>query len=453
MPSPRRLLRAMIRFFFAVVFPFLGLVLIAIIIEILNDRPAPLFLKAGYSLLSMIPAAAAMLAALLVPAWYLDQLYDLGGTLDGLGYLFVSVFGQTSARPWLVAREGTLQGDLTNSLAKVGGPGLLIIYNDSAVVTECRGALKRVLGPGYHRLERFERVWEIVDLRPQHWAYTVNGLTRDGIPVACEVDVLFKIDDRPKEGSPPIPPTADRPYPFTEEAVLRAATATRIREEKREDPVMKWTGRVVIGDAEGILRNLLGRFRLDQLVQPEGEKGDNIFWTYIRDQLEEQLSRSARKIGVRILSVDVGRIDIQVSLPEGEEEAAKELRDEVLDQWIRAWQAELERDMLTLQAEGEAALAGLEAVSVQAKAEMVLTLIEAIQSLVTQEQVSAYQIALRFIETLRWMSFDPGIRAFVPLEPLRFLEKLHEAVERAALPGSPTHLAPGDDRVGKEARG
>jgi len=451
MVSPQRLLRATIRSLFIVFLPFLGLASMAITVEILGEKSASLLSKVVYSFLNMLPAAAAIGTALLVPAWYLDRLYDLGGLGGGMFFLFVSVFGQIDARPWLVVREGALQGDPNSSLAKVGGPGLLVVYNDSAVVTECRGALKRVLGPGYHRLERFERVWEIVDLRPQRWVYTVSALTRDGIPISCDVDVLFKIDDRLEGDDTPLPPTADRPYPFTDQAVLRAATATRIREEKREDPVMKWTGRVVIGEAEGILRNLLGQYRLDQLVQPENGKGDN--WTDIRNQLEEQLYKNARKIGVRILSVDVGRIDIQVSLPEGEEEAAKELRDEVLDQWIRTWQAELERDVLTLQAEGEAALAGLEAVSVRAKAEMVLTLVEAIQSLVTQEQVSAYQIALRFIETLRWMSFDPGIRAFVPLEPLRFLEKLHETVERAALPADGRRPAQGRDEVGKEAKG
>ncbi|HHS97076.1 MAG TPA: hypothetical protein ENK08_04130 [Chloroflexi bacterium] len=458
MPSLKRLLRALAKALLVLALPFLGLLVVAIAVEIVGaplrgEEEIHLLKTAGFALLNLVPAIAVMCAALLIPAWYLDQLYDLGGIGAGLDYLRIAVFGQVEADPWLVVKEGRLQGDLTNSLAKIGGPGLLVVYNDSAVVTECRGVLKRVLGPGYHRLERFERVWEIVDLRPQHWRYTVNALTRDGIPIACDVDVLFKIDDRPPGSDTPIRPTADRPYPFTEEAVLRAATAIRIREEEREDQVMKWTGRVVIGEAEGFLRGLISQFRLDQLVCPGDEKEKNSCWKSIRKQMQKELPNKVRAVGARIISVDIGRIDIQVSLPEGEEEAAKELRDEVLDQWIRTWQAELERDMLTLQAEGEAALASLEAVSAQAKAEMVLTLTEAIQALVSREQVSAYQIALRLIETLRWMSYDPGVRAFVPLEPLRFLEKLHETVERAVPPTGTTRPARENGREGGEARG
>jgi regulator of protease activity HflC (stomatin/prohibitin superfamily) len=434
----------MVRLLLMICPPLLLLGSTAFAVEIIGDKAGSSFLKTGFSLLNLFPAAVVIGAAFLVPAWYLDRLYDLGGILAGAEYLFISVFGQIGTRPWLVVREGALQGDLSNTIVKVGGPGLLVVYNDSAVVTECRGALKRVLGPGYHRLKQFERVWEVVDLRPQRWVYPVSALTRDGIPISCEVDILFKIDDRPEGSDTPLTPTAERPHPFTDEAVLRAATATRVREEKREDQMMKWTGRVVIGEAEGTLRSLLSRFRLDQLVRPGEKTGENPFWKEIREQLERELSDKARKVGARIISVGIGQVDIRVSVPE--EETAKALRDEVLDQWIRTWQAELERDMLTLQAEGEAALAGLEAVDIQAKAEMVLTLIEAIETIATREHLSAYQIALRFVETLRWMSFDPGIRAFVPLEPLRFLEKLHEAVERATLPRGTTSFTGGRER-------
>lgn len=432
----RRAFKALIKLLLFLILPSLFLIGIALVLR------APL---------AIFPIALAIAAALAIPSWYLDRLYDLGGLWKGLEYLQISAFEWGLYDSWLLVKEGAVQKDRTGYMTKIGGPGLLIVYNDSAVVTECRGAIKRVLGPGTHLLERFERVWEVVDLRPQRWVYPVNALTRDGIPVSCEVDVLFKIDDRPEGSESPLQPTAKRPHPFTEEAVLRAATATRIREEQREDPVMKWTGRVVIGSAEGALRNILGRHRLDQLVQPEEKKGTNpLLWKEIRKELEDALKKSAPQVGARIISVDIGRIDIQVSLPEGEEEAAKELRDGVLDQWIRTWQSELERDLLTLQAEGEATLAGLEAVSAQAKAEMVLTLVEAIQSLVTQEEVSAYQVALRLIETLRWMTFDPGIRAFVPLEPLRFLEKLRETIERAALPQPPQRPAQRAGGKGKE---
>ena len=354
----------------------------------------------------------------------------------------------------------------------MGGPGLLVIYNDNAVIIEQSGRLKRVLRPGYKRIERFERIWEIVDLRPQHWVYTVSALTRDSIPISCDADVTFKIDDR-VDGIP-IEPTDEMPYPFTEAAVLKAATATWIREEERDDQVMKWTGRVIISNTEGALRSILARHRLDQLVQPgqpggsnptseEGQRQSDGNKTTreesqrqpddskttrekIRDELQKALEEKAPGIGARILSVDIGKIDIKVDLPEGEEQVAEELSDEVLKQWIGTWQAELERVAMTQRAEGEAALASLEAVSVQAQAEMVLALTEAVQSLISAEEVSAYRLALRFIEALRWMSFDPNVRAFMPLETLRSLQKLHETVEQASLPPGQAALPKGGSR-------
>jgi regulator of protease activity HflC (stomatin/prohibitin superfamily) len=391
----------------------------------------------GNVLLLSLPGLIAMVAIPLAAGWYLNTLYGLGRITKAIGYLMLSIFGPIGAKPWMVVKDGQLTGDLGSTFARIGGPGLLVIYNDNAVVTEQSGRLKRVLGPGYQRLEQFERIWEIIDLRPQHWSYPVGALTRDGIPITCDADVTFKIDDR--EHGVPLQPTDDMPHPFTEEAILKAATATWIRDEHREDQVMKWTGRVVISNTEGALRGILARYRLDQLVTPGEPSGVNAVREEIRNQLEQKLMASAPKVGARILNVDIGKIDIKVDLPEEEGEAAEELTDQVLRQWIEAWQAELSRSDLVEHAGGEAELARLEAVSVQAQAEMVLTLTEAMQSLAQTEEASAYRWALRLIETLRWMSFDPSVRSFVPLETLQSLQKMKEVVEMDAPAPLPRH--------------
>jgi hypothetical protein len=452
MISPERLAQAIIKFFRYVGLPSLLLLCLAVVVEVIRpefDRAnllasgrLPGFL--GNALVNTLPGVVAMVAIPLMASWYLDKLYDTGGLSKAYKYLLLSMFGQTSAKPWLLIKEGRIAGNEDSILARVGGPGLLVIYNDNAVIIEQSGRLKRVLRPGYERIEHFEHIWEIVDLRPQHWVYTVSALTRDSIPISCDADVTFKIDDR-VDGIP-IEPTDEMPYPFTEAAVLKAATATWIREEERDDQVMKWTGRVIISNTEGALRSILARHRLDELVQPGQPGGSNPTREEIRRQLKEKLEQSAPSVGAKILSVDIGKIDIKVDLPEGEEQVAEELSDEVLKQWIGTWQAELERVAMIQRAEGEAALASLEAVSVQAQAEMVLALTEAVQSLISAEEVSAYRLSLRFIEALRWMSFDPNVRAFMPLETLRSLQKLHETVEQASLPPGQAALPGGGSR-------
>jgi hypothetical protein len=438
MPSPDRLLRYAIRYALLVGLPLLIILSMAALTEWGNltsglqvNRVRALQAFVANVFLNAFPGFLVMIAIPIAASWYVDKVYSLGGFWKGYSYLDLIVLGPTGSRPFLVVREGRIAGDAKSPLAKVGGPGLLVIYNSNAVVTEQYGSLKRVLGPGYSRLEQFERIYDIIDLRPQHWVYTVSALTRDGIPVSCDVDITFKIDDHGEDGVP-VEPSEKTPYPFTEEAVLKAALSTRVREEDREDQVMKWTGRLVIGDAEGALRGILARYRLDELIYADQKQssGENVARNEIRKDLREALDQSAANIGVRIISLDIGNIDVKVDLPVGEEEAAEELADEVVNQWIGAWQAELERTALMEQAEGEASLASLEAVSVQAQAEMVLTLTEAMQSLIRAEDASAYRRALRLIETLRWMTFDPNVRAFIPLEPLRFLKRLEEIVEK-----------------------
>jgi len=474
MISPERLLKFILKYLLYVGLPLLLLLCLAVAVEVIHPEFEGLGRFLGNTLVNVLPGVTTMFAVPLVASWYLDRLYGMGGLLKAHGYLCRSMFGQTSAKPWLVIKEGKIDEKGDRFLARLGGPGLLIIYNDSAVITEQNGQLKRVLKPGYCRIEHFERIWEIVDLRPQHWVHTVSALTRDGIPISCDADITFRIDDR-TYGIPVEPADENEmPYPFTKEAVLKAATATWIREEERDDQVMKWTGRVIISNTEGALRSILAQYRLDELVQPgqpsdsrptreedqrqsDGSNAtreedqrqpdsDKTIREEIRQQLRNKLEESAPKVGARILNVDIGKIDIKVDLPKGEEQAAEELSDEVLKQWIETWQAELERVALTQRAEGEAALVSLEAVSVQAQAEMILTLTEAVQSLISTKEADTYRLALCFIETLRWMSFDPNVRTFVPLETLRSLQKLHEIVERTSLLPGQAVLPEGDSR-------
>jgi regulator of protease activity HflC (stomatin/prohibitin superfamily) len=427
MISPERLLKALWGFFKLVGLPLLVSGILALLVE-LRRLSGPMDFTL-HLLGDMLPITMGLMAVAFLSTLYLDTLYGLGGLIAAHNRLFLNAFGQIGADPWIVVSEGRITGNVDSHLVSIGGPGLVITYNDSAIVTEQEGRLKRVLGPGYNRLERFERIWEIVDLRPQHWVYSVSALTRDGIPISCDADITFKIDDRAH--GIPLQPTEKIPHPFTKEAVFKAATATWVREEEREDQYMKWTGRVIISNTEGALRGILAQYRLDEMVNPEAGKGSNTTRETIRCQLEEALQESAPQVGARIINVDIGKIDVTVDLPEGEEEAAADLTDEVLNQWIETWQAELERDALAEQGQGEAEMVRLEAISVQAQAEMILTLIEAVQPLISSEDVSSYRTALRFVETLRWMAFDPEKRAFMPLEPLRSLQNLEEIVRKS----------------------
>jgi|YelNatPaOPRAMG01_1025707.scaffolds.fasta_scaffold17192_2 hypothetical protein len=393
-------------------------------------------LRAFASARLALPVLGALVAIPLLVSPLFHRLYatkDLKEAHDTFNRI---VFGKLGFGPYLLIKEGRLAMGADTPVARVGGPASLVIYNDTAVVTEQYGRLKRVLGAGFPQLERFERVWEIVDLRPQRWVYEVFALTREGIPISCEADISFKIDDRLPTGEEK-GPTDKEPYPYTEDAVLKAATSKWIREPWRDDPHMAWTGRVVIGFTEGILRDILAEYRLDWLIAPP-QPGQLHPREEIRKRLFEELSAKAETVGAKILKVELGAIRVKAR----DEKVSRQLADIVSNQWIETWYADWESRALTSQAEGEAELLRMDAAQIQAQAEMVIALTEALQSVVMNQQATEpYLLALRFVETLRWLSFDPYTRDFMPPEVMRTLRRMQELL--GAGPGKAGAQRPG----------
>ena len=393
------------------------------------------------------PAALALILVPLLASRFMRALYATDSLSEAHIYLHRSVFGRLGFKPYLLVKEGRIATGEDSLLARLGGSGNMVIYNDSAVVLEQSGRLTQVYGSGVHPLKRFERIWGIVDLRPQRWVYKVIAMTKEGIPVSCEADVTFKIDGGGQQ------PTEKMPYPYTEEAILRAATSTWICEPEEEAWKMDWTGRV-IGHAECTLRSIISGYRLDWLIAPP-MPGSTPPRQAIREELEKKLHEGIGNVGAEIIKVELGEIEVDLGTeliasmvqerlekdyPHLSPEEITQMRHKELEvsglkgkkvsqQWIKAWQAEWQREAALQQAEGEAELARLEAAQVQAQAEMILTFAQALQPLISaQEQVSPYLVALRLIETLRWMSYDPWKRVFLPPEAMRTLELLQSQI-------------------------
>ncbi|HET90705.1 MAG TPA: hypothetical protein ENN99_08210 [Chloroflexi bacterium] len=398
-------------------------------------------------ILTLLPAALfnalPVLVALAVTAWlathFIHTLYETQDRKEAFGFLRQNIFGMTELRPIMIVKEGDIFVGKGSLYDRIGGRGLFIVYNDSAVVIEKGGRLVRVMGTSLSFLKRFERVWEVVDLRVQRWPFLVSGMTKEGIPVECVADITFKIDDRyldedgnvqvkqpvkaryPEDMDKEIAAELDQggigePLPHTEEAVFNAATAlwVRIHQPDHEEQLRKWTGRVIITQLEGDLRTILANYRLDWLLRPY-PTGSQHPREEIRELLEAKLQNAfppGNPVGARILRVDLGEIKV---------------KDEIAQQWVEAWQAGWEQRTAESKAEGEAELIWLEAAQVQAQAEMVITLAEAIRPLVNSEgELSSYTLAMRFIETLRWMSYNPWTRNFLPPEAMRSLNELEK---------------------------
>ena len=176
---------------------------------------------------------------------------------------------------------------------------------------------------------------------------------------------------------------------------------------------------MILAHVETILRSVLARYPLDQLIGPAGwEENEAHPRQAIREELERKLHSGVRELGVEILSVNLGDIVVQ---------------DEVTEQWIAAWKAKWERQMMQRRAEGEAEyVAQVETAKAQAQAEMILELTQALRSLVADAGALRGRLGLlRIIAMLRHVSHDPQTQAFLPAGTMRALSALQDVVTGA----------------------
>jgi len=355
--------------------------------------------------------------ALTSAALFLQNFYQLDCFLDALSYLLASLFGLRYR--YLLVREGQVDEKYQNTpLAKVGGPGFLVVYTDSAVVLERNGRFTRVLGPGYFWLERFETVREAVDLRPQKRQQEVHALTRDGIPIKVDLEIEFLVRrSNLLSGLPAMP------YFFEEKAVQQAVYNKAV-DKKR---VYRWSDLVKYA-ASAQLRDILGREVLDKLSNPEGadERTPLPLAQSPRRVIQNQLSRAIHpilyRLGAMLQCITLGTIEVE-----------EEVR-EVIEQRIKSWQAEWARRAQIIRAEGEAeALRLKEFARAQAQMEMILAVTQGLKKAAEAGvHISRQLIVLRSIEALEKIALDPWMRYFVPHEVIRTLNVLRETVKGAS---------------------
>lgn len=412
----------------------------------------PATLSQAFALLpATLPVVAALLAVPLLGAQLLHQLHATESLTTAHSVLHRLVFGPRERAPGILAKEGQLHSKNVSDASPLGGPARLIIHGDTAVVTERGGRLTRVLGPGSHALEAHERIWDTLDLRTQRWVHEVCALTKEGIPISWDVDLCFRMAASTTASSHHRTTTPGRPRglprPGSEDTALRAATSQWIRAADQPTPTLNWAGRVVTL-AENTLRDIVATYRLDWLIrapQPDQPHPRD----QIRHRLKDELEGNIGTVGAELLQIELGKI--QVKVPQRDSPAtdrvSQQLQDLVSQQWIEAWSADWNARALASRAEGEAELLRIDATRVQAQAEMVIALAEALQPVLTSpETAEPYVLAMQVVEALHWMSYDPDTRDFMPPEAMRTLKRLQELLDSEAVTPQPNR---GHDSEGK----
>ncbi len=335
------------------------------------------------------------------------QLHGLTEEPEGVETQFIEhLFNGYPTRPpfpyTMRVEGGRMIPDTHVVLRKVGGPGFISIAHDSAVVTAQAGRMGRVLGPGFYKLKPFERVWDVVDLRPQKRTVRVEATTREGVPVYCDAQIRFHIDGGDQT------PSVERPYPFLEDAVFRAATRQRRRAGK---VIQRWESRVADGILDGEVRDRLERLWLDEIVLPDDQQKSSMLRA-LEASIEEAVREAARGLGVVVDSVQLSPI-----MP---------LEAEVFKQWLDSWRAIWQQETSRELAQGEAqALFTVERARLLAQTDFLVKMGEALKPY-RDVEVPPELVTLKFLEVIRSLSeSDPSVRSlmFNEVESLRRLVK------------------------------
>ncbi len=364
----------------------------------------------AFSLISAVSAVVVMFVQ------FARSFYDLS-LEEAWEFVYRVVFGlpqRPPKNPTLQIREGKVDLDGPQVLRKIGGPGFLGISYDSAVVTCRAGRLYRVLGPGFHEVKAFEKVWDVVDLRPQRRKVKVQFMTRDGIPVSCEADISFRVAGPPLIGEDP----DDYPngYPFDEEAVLKLTTSNRVKARKGNGRIQDWTQRISFGTLDGKIRDYLEAYRFDEFLDPQKP-------VLSIKTLEQRIEAAVRESG-HGMGLEVERVQLGPVLP---------LDEAISRQWLEFWQAELQQPVEASMAESEADLTRvIEEARVEAKASLITNMLERVRGKHTDGlNIPPDLIMLSFIDVLRTMAAKDPVVQQVVFRQAENLELMMESVQKS----------------------
>jgi cation transporter-like permease len=225
-------------------------------------------------------------------------------------------------------QEAALEDDHWARL--VGGPAKLIVNDGVALYLERGDQTSRVVGPGSNFLERYERIKDVIDLKPQRKSGFVMPWTKDGIriqlTIMAECQISASLEARAAAD--------DLRYPFDEEAVRRAVEHITVKEDDgglREAPWLEGAW----GTITGAINAYVARHSLDELFLARLVPVTNpaAYSGMIAQLLSEQFSTAMLgQINSALAQHGVKALNIQITkvvLPDG-----------ILDLRIKYWESE-----------------------------------------------------------------------------------------------------------------
>ncbi len=340
-----------------------------------------------------------------------SALYDVP-TEEAEGFVIRLFYGlpkKPPKSPTLVVRGGKTQPGAPEVLRKIGGPGFLSVGLASAVVLSRRGRIVRAVGPGFHTLDAFEKIWDTVDLRPQRREVKVETYTRDGIPVICKAEIRFDLSDGEelwRQGES-----------FTEaraKTVLRLTTEKVVLGPEKDDRFTPWSGRMYKAILDGEIRDWIEQYRLDDLISPTSAGEPMI--TRLQEEVEAKVKAEAKSLGIW-----VDRVEIKSLRPSEEH---------ISEQWLALWRSEWDRFENELKAKAKAmGSQEVHLARLQARANLLTEMLPKVEGWETEEVDLLHTLKIsQLMEAIQAMTDipDPIVRSSV----FHQAKELHELVEQ-----------------------
>ncbi len=276
------------------------------------------------------------------------------------------------------------------------GTGLIWVGVAQAAVTEVNGRLRRVLPPGIHQVQRFEQVNAVLDLHPQIRSSRrpVRATTLDGVPLHASLECVFRIPTDPSAGS-------SDDFGFSAERIGEIVF-DRGGVDARGEPYY-WDDRP-LQLAASRFREILGRLRLDQLLEPDDP--NPVPHKALANLLDTALRGDLSAGGIDLIGCTVGPLEFD-----------PEVQEQVLQQRIeslqRRWETGEERDAAT----GPAAEETVKAAAEQARANLAIELIDQLATAIDSSQPAlSRQLIHHLLDTMEALAADPLVQPLLSSE-------------------------------------
>ena len=332
--------------------------------------------------------------------------------------------------PFIVIKEPDLE---ENHWARwFGGPATLVIYDGIALYLERGNKFSRVVGPGAPMplLERYERIKEVIDLRPQIKTDSVMPWTKDGIRIKLTIRAEIQIDASPDA----LEKSAKFRYPFDPLAVKRAVEYSSVKLVNGKLQDVPWV-EGAWGTITASVNAFVAGHSLDELfLAPQNENSGNS--NHHNAHINQHNSQIAENIE-QILSLRISTQvinDIQVSLQkngikiQGLQIIHFEVPEKVRELRTRYWESIRQKISAQRNSRAEAEhIRSREQVHAEAQRTMLMTIIKRLENVPIDQLTESLTLSLSGI--LDQGLDDPLIRPLIAKESFAVLDRVRKMLD------------------------